>query len=196
MYGTTYNSIVQLTETYDSGNKPVFPDHVQSAISYLNKAGLIAKHKRAHYALNGDGRALVKACDEKIQNAIRERLAARNAAKAQEVVVPMGLTAETPAAPAPIVAEDNPQETIEEFFKLLKQLRYQEILAILEEKSPASFERIVVRLLQRMGYGAEIGNSGQVTALSRDGGIDGIIKEDVLGFGRIYIQASATPIVP
>ncbi len=28
-----------------------------------------------------------------------------------------------------------------------------------------------------------------VTQSSHDGGIDGVIKEDVLGFGRIYIQA-------
>ena len=48
---------------------------------------------------------------------------------------------------------------------------------------------MVVKLLQAMGYGGEIRNSGQVTKLSKDGGIDGIIKEDILGFGRIYIQA-------
>ncbi len=40
-----------------------------------------------------------------------------------------------------------------------------------------------------MGYGGEIKNSGLVTKVSNDGGIDGIIKEDVLGLGRIHIQA-------
>lgn len=40
-----------------------------------------------------------------------------------------------------------------------------------------------------MGYGGEVKDSGQATPLSKDGGIDGIIKEDILGFGRIYIQA-------
>lgn len=40
-----------------------------------------------------------------------------------------------------------------------------------------------------MGYGGEIENSGEVTQYSNDKGIDGIIKEDVLGFGRIHIQA-------
>ncbi|MFY7741542.1 MAG: restriction endonuclease [Flavobacterium sp.] len=40
-----------------------------------------------------------------------------------------------------------------------------------------------------MGYGGEIKNSGLVTKASNDGGIDGIIKEDVLGLGRIHIQA-------
>lgn len=40
-----------------------------------------------------------------------------------------------------------------------------------------------------MGYGGEVKDSGQATPLSKDGGIDGIIKEDILGFGRIYIHA-------
>jgi len=44
-------------------------------------------------------------------------------------------------------------------------------------------------LLKKMGYGGEIGNAGEVTQYSNDKGIDGIIKEDVLGLGRIHIQA-------
>ena len=44
-------------------------------------------------------------------------------------------------------------------------------------------------LLQKMGYGGEIKDSGFVTKASNDEGIDGIIKEDVLGLGRIHIQA-------
>lgn len=40
-----------------------------------------------------------------------------------------------------------------------------------------------------MGYGGEVKNSGFVTKFSNDGGIDGIIKEDILGFNHISIQA-------
>lgn len=40
-----------------------------------------------------------------------------------------------------------------------------------------------------MGYGGEIKDSGMVTKASNDGGIDGVIKEDILGLGRIYLQA-------
>lgn len=56
-------------------------------------------------------------------------------------------------------------------------------------KNPREFEKLVVQLLQKMGYGGEIKNSGQVTQYSSDKGIDGIIREDILGFGRINIQA-------
>lgn len=40
-----------------------------------------------------------------------------------------------------------------------------------------------------MGYGGKVKDSGLVTKYTNDGGIDGIIKEDILGFGRIHIQA-------
>lgn len=40
-----------------------------------------------------------------------------------------------------------------------------------------------------MGYGGEIKDAGEITKITNDGSIDGIIKEDVLGLGRIHIQA-------
>lgn len=55
--------------------------------------------------------------------------------------------------------------------------------------SPAGFEKLVVKLLLSMGYGNGINDAGKVTRLSNDEGIDGIIKEDQLGFSNIYIQA-------
>lgn len=54
---------------------------------------------------------------------------------------------------------------------------------------PTEFEHLVVRLLLKMGYGSGIDDAGVVTRPTGDGGIDGIIKEDQLGFSSIYIQA-------
>jgi restriction system protein len=55
---------------------------------------------------------------------------------------------------------------------------------------PAFFEDMVVKLLVKMGYGGSLGDeAGQVTKLSNDEGIDGVIREDKLGFSNIYIQA-------
>jgi len=39
-----------------------------------------------------------------------------------------------------------------------------------------------------MGYGGANG-SGSVTQLTNDGGIDGVIDQDILGLSRVYIQA-------
>jgi restriction system protein len=51
------------------------------------------------------------------------------------------------------------------------------------------FERLVVDLLVRMGYGGSFRDAGQAVGKSGDGGIDGIIKEDRLGLDVIYLQA-------
>lgn len=85
--------------------------------------------------------------------------------------------------------ELTPQEALEQSFDNIRKSVYAEILETIIGKSPRAFERLVVQLLQAMGYGGEVKGSGQVTRASKDGGIDGIIKEDILGFGRIYIQA-------
>ncbi|MDO4962034.1 MAG: restriction endonuclease [Eubacteriales bacterium] len=55
--------------------------------------------------------------------------------------------------------------------------------------TPTEFEKLVVKLLLQMGYGSGIDGAGVVTQRSNDGGIDGIIKENQLGFSSIYIQA-------
>ena len=64
-----------------------------------------------------------------------------------------------------------------------------EILDKVRQGSPAFFERLVVDLLQAMGYGGASSASGQVTGRSGDGGIDGIITEDRLGLDAVYLQA-------
>lgn len=55
--------------------------------------------------------------------------------------------------------------------------------------SPAFFERLVVELLVKMGYGGSIKDAGRAIGKSGDEGIDGTIKEDKLGLDIIYIQA-------
>ena len=52
------------------------------------------------------------------------------------------------------------------------------------DQTPAFFESLVVQLMGKMGYG-----QGFVTKQSGDGGIDGVINEDKLGFDQICIQA-------
>ena len=66
----------------------------------------------------------------------------------------------------------------------LNKVLADELLAKIYEKSPAFFEQLVITLMEKMGYG-----KGHVTQLSRDKGIDGIVYQDKLGFGIIYVQA-------
>ena len=47
----------------------------------------------------------------------------------------------------------------------------------------------MVEVIVKMGYGGTRQDAGKAIGKSGDGGIDGIIKEDKLGLGTIYIQA-------
>ncbi len=64
-----------------------------------------------------------------------------------------------------------------------------EVIAAVMQASPTFFEHLVVDLLLRVGYGGAFDGAGIVTKQSGDGGIDGVIREDKLGFDAIYIQA-------
>jgi len=75
----------------------------------------------------------------------------------------------------------------------IEALRKQLLDAIFDESKSKMergvfFEKLVVDLILRLGYGADA-KSGFITGRSHDGGIDGIIHEDKLGLDKIYIQA-------
>lgn len=55
--------------------------------------------------------------------------------------------------------------------------------------SDTEFERLVVKLIVKMGYGSPDGGTAIVTSKSGDEGIDGIVSADKFGFDSIYIQA-------
>jgi len=58
-----------------------------------------------------------------------------------------------------------------------------------QKATPQFFERLVVELLEKMGYGGWRAGAGAVTGKSGDGGIDGVIKQDHLGMEMIHVQA-------
>jgi restriction system protein len=174
----------ELIKMYDSGNGPVFYDRISWALSYLNMAGLTKKPKRAYYEITEDGMKVLNT-PEKVDEYITKRIQQRNQEKS--IVINENITTSNSIDDS---NEDmTPSETIEISFKKIKNKIYNDILDTIISKSPREFEKLVVSLLQKMGYGGEIKDSGEVTQYSNDNGIDGIIKEDVLGFGRIYIQA-------
>ncbi len=169
-------SDIDLVTMYESGNGPVFYDRISWALSYLSMAGLVNKPKRGYYEITDKGRELLEnptQIDKFITGAIKKR----EKPKAKSI---NDFTNET---------DLTPQEKIDIAFNKVKESVYNDILDTILSKSPREFEKLVVKLLQKMGYGGEIEGSGIVTQYSNDQGIDGIIKEDVLGLGLIHIQA-------
>ncbi len=85
--------------------------------------------------------------------------------------------------------EITPEEIIDNNFQIINNALSEELREQILSKSPEFFENLVVDLLNSMGYGGFDENSSLVTKYVKDGGIDGIIKEDKLGLNQIFIQA-------
>lgn len=172
----------ELNQMYDSGNAKIFYDRISWALSYLNMAGLTKKPKRAYYEITENGIKILanpSKINEYILKKIQQRNQEKNNINKDMLIININESNN----------ELTPSETIEISFQKIKNKIYNEILDAIISKTPREFEKLVVELLKKMGYGGEIQNSAEVTQYSNDNGIDGIIKEDVLGFGRIYIQA-------
>ena len=82
-----------------------------------------------------------------------------------------------------------PEESLEGAHQKLRGDLAADLLQRLKTCSPAFFERLVVEVIVKMGYGGTRKDAGKAIGKSGDGGIDGIIKEDKLGLDAIYIQA-------
>jgi restriction system protein len=167
---------------YDSGNGPIFVDRINWALSYLNMAGLVQKPKRGIYKINEDGLKLLSSNID-FKKYISEKIDNRELTRKKKGDV------EIKEKNIELIDDLTPEEALYTSFQGIKKSVYREILDTILSKNPREFEKLVVQLLQKMGYGGEIENSGLVTQYSNDKGIDGIIKEDILGFGRINIQA-------
>ena len=74
-------------------------------------------------------------------------------------------------------------------FELLNAELAREIIARVHAFTPAFFERLIVDLLLRMGYGGGKLEMGRALGRVGDGGVDGVIKEDELGLDVVYVQA-------
>ncbi|ADQ81638.1 restriction endonuclease [Riemerella anatipestifer] len=171
----------EINQMYPSGNGYIFYDRISWALSYLNMAGLLDKPRRGLFKISQKGIELLKT-PEKIVRFVEKEVQKSDKVKKER-------------EPSKIEIIDTksenltPQEKLYNSFNKIRQTVYDEIINTILSKSPTAFEKLVVLLLQKMGYGGEIKDSGLVTKRTNDGGIDGIIKEDILGFGRINIQA-------
>lgn len=82
------------------------------------------------------------------------------------------------------VENASPQDLIDSGFSTIETEVKTDLLEKLKEIDPYYFEKVILILLKKMGYGDFI-----ETSKSGDGGIDGIINEDKLGLEKIYTQA-------
>lgn len=164
-----------------SGKITYFYDRVGWAKTYLDKAGLIETPSRAKYKITEEGKMALEsgdAIDLKYLERYEEFKKFHNSST--NTTLSVGDVEEQ---------EKTPIEIMGDAFEQINATLSSQIMDEVMKLSDSQFEALVVKLLLGMGYGSGIDDAGKVTQRSKDGGIDGIIKEDKLGFSNIYIQA-------
>jgi restriction system protein len=170
-----------------SGRKPIFYDRVGWARTYLGQAKLLASPRRGFFQITERGINFLKQNPEKLNDKILQQFA-----EFKEFVSRKNKKSEKSVAEI-IISVDNektPEESLEIAYQTIRNSLASEIIDQVKSCSPYFFERLVVELLVKMGYGGTLQEaSALVTRKGSDEGIDGIIKEDRLGLDIIYIQA-------
>lgn len=172
-----------LRELLPSGVSTTFGSRVGWACTYLKKAGLLQAPRRGYIRISPRGQEVLSKKPAKVDvNFLRQfpEFVAFHSAKSPK---------ENKAIPEDAGSSQTPQEQIETSYRELRAALASELLEKLKQTTPNFFERLVVELLVRMGYGGSLKDAGKAIGKAGDEGIDGIIKEDKLGLDTIYIQA-------
>lgn len=179
----------QLSKLLPSGKQTVFTNRANWAGIYLYKAGLIERPSKGNYMLSQEGYAVQKNTDIILNNEYLLRYPSFAEFINGTSDQPVSSATPLSSASVPASVSETPQDTIESAFQKINSALADELMQEIMNQDPNFFEQLVVKLLLAMGYGGPFEDAGFVTKTTGDGGIDGIIKEDKLGFNQIYIQA-------
>lgn len=170
-------------ELLPSGQQEIFFNRVGWARTYLKKAGLLEATRRGFFRVSDRGVKILEKkpikIDNKFLSQFEEFKKFRTRKKKIKVIGKINLDE----------LEQTPEESFESAYENLRGELSNEILNQLKNCPPSLFEKIVVEVLVKMGYGGSLKDAGRAVGRSGDEGIDGIIKEDKLGLDIIYIQA-------
>jgi restriction system protein len=176
----------EINELLPSGKQTSFYNRVGWARTYLSKSGLLEMSRRSYYRITSRGKEVLEGNPSRIDMKyleqfpeyveFREKVGSRRKSQKEDSDV-----AE--------VESHTPDEVLEEAYQEIRDNLAQEMLALVKGSSPAFFERLVVELLVKIGYGGTWQEAARAIGQTGDEGIDGIIDEDRLGLDAIYIQA-------
>jgi len=155
----------------------------------MGKAGWVLK-ERGTWRITPEGRSLIAqplAPVEYLDEMTRRYDAWKSSQIVSAVANHSGPTSEGTFDEGPLLID--PDERIEQTLRGAHDALAAELISTIKSCDPEFFERLVVKLLLKMGYGGSRQEAGQAVGRSGDGGIDGIINEDRLGLDAIYIQA-------
>lgn len=171
----------QLTETdvsslLPSGTQTYLTNRIGWARTYLKKAGLIESPARAVFQITKDGMDVLHDNPNVIDQKYLLRYDSFKEFVGKEEKSRLQFEMEGEQT-------DTPDDIFEESYQKINQNLADDILTEVMKLSPVSFEKMVLDLMEKMGYGTY-----STTGRTNDEGIDGIIMEDKLGFDLIYVQ--------
>ena len=173
----------ELALRHEQGGSLVLAGRVGWALVYLKQADLVKSPARAAFCITEEGQKTLRS-GEAINRAYLNRFASFRQYLDKCKHSP------TSSPTQPITAGDDnedPLEKINEACNALKTELKDEIISVLLKLKETEFERFCVDLLVKMGYGNP--TLSRVTQATGDGGIDGIVTSDRLGFDKVYVQA-------
>ena len=171
-----------------SSGQSVVANRINWATSYLTRVGALQRPARGKYLITEFGKKFL--AEHPI--AITE-LDLRGVARPGDEWWTSKQKASNQLAPTSddeqlVVNHLDPVEMVAQGIALINSDVKARLIDRLVALDPAFFERAVVQLLVAMGYGGS-GGQAAATRLVKDGGIDGVIDQDVLGLSKVYIQA-------
>lgn len=167
--------------TVPSGKQTLVANRVYWSLTYLKKSLLLETERRGVYKITKRGSQLLETKPNRIDKKLLSQYEEYRIFSNQENdanVVNVDKTEEI-----------TPEENIDRIYKKITEQLADDLLEMIFDKDPYYFERLVMDVLTKMGYGNSDDNSNTVTKKSGDEGIDGIINQDKLGLDKIYIQA-------
>lgn len=185
----TLNLTEDEREVVTSSGVPAYACRANWAVTYLDRAKLLDRVSRGVYRINGDGREVYASgvTGSELFQIIRGRIDRLDPWNITKKSKSQADDAEAESFELRLIdtdSEKSPQEQMGDLAEEMNVVLGKELLALIMEKDPSFFERVVVDLMEAMGYG-----KGRVTSRSNDGGVDGMISTDELGFRPIYTQA-------
>ena len=170
----------EIKELLPSGTQSIVNNRVGWGRTYLKKAGLIESKKRGIFNITKEGLKLLSNKPDKITVQTLE-----NYSSFREFRYGNDDNIDNENKKSYL----SPEEKIENSFLEIKNELANSLLEEVKKKSPEFFERLVIDLLLKMGYGGSRASAGKTVGKTGDEGIDGIVDEDKLGLDKIYIQA-------
>jgi len=171
-------------ELLPSGKQTIFDNRVGWAKTYLKKAALLETTKRAHFKITDRGLQVLAERPNKINAKYLKQYH-----EFVKFITIKDVKGEFEKDELKNYEGSTPKELIEIGCQKLQKELSSELLTCIKKCSPTFFEKLVVELLVKMGYGGSRADAGKAIGRIGDEGIDGTIKEDKLGLDIIYIQA-------